>query len=351
MAGAVAWLTLAGAIISLAPLAVGLVAAAGAGALNAAAVRATTAAAAPSRRRRRLPVPLAVLATFGIAIGGAAGAFAAVPGPVSSAYQEVLPTVASGRPVLEMAGFGSRWAPPSPLGLPPGFTSYRYSYCGVGPRGRVCPYRPRDTEQSLSRSTALLGQQVAALRQAYRRPVDIVAESEGAMIAQSWLVHGYRPASGEVGRVVLLDLPQGQPYATYPPGGSQGWGVGSGRLLSGWVWLIHQVSPLDVSVHAPLFRDFTTVSGLARARAPRSVPEIVIDALADALDDPYPSAFPGDPTIVLPAAHGGLMENGRAHATIRAFLDGRPVATGHAGVMLDRVIGAASAAWQAPSSP
>ncbi len=359
MTAAVGWLTVAGALISIAPLSLALAVAAGAGALNAAAVKALThPGRLPERRRRpwiRLPVPFAIVGTFGVAIGGAAGAFASEPPPVHSAYQEVLPESASGHPVLEMSGFGSGWSPPTALGLPPGYVEWRYSYCGVRPGGLVCPYRPIDTEQSLGRSTAALAEQVHDLSSAYRQPVDIVAESEGAIIAQRWLLDEYRSSTGEVGRVVLLDLPEGQPDATYPMGKAEGWGVGSGRLLSGWAWLVDQVSPLHLSVTAPLFEDFNTsrsaLADLARSPAPPGVEEVAINALADALNDPYPSAFPGDPTVVLPVAHGGLMTNPQAHSIIRAFLEGRRVSTQSAGLVLERVIGAASAAWQAPSTP
>jgi len=362
VAVAIAGLTAAGAVISVAPLAVGAFAAAAAGALNARAaiviVDTRPATMSPRRSRVRLhvrlQVPVAVAAIFALALGGATAAFAAEPTVPASHWREVIPARATGRPVLIVAGFGSRWAPAPPLGLPPRYVEWRYSYRGIGPHGRVLAYGPTDTDQAVTVSARRLQSQVAALFAAYHQPVDIVAESEGSILTRDFLLHDYRPASHQIDDVVLLDLPQGQTSATYPSPGHRGWGVASGDLLDGLASVINLISPLHIAINAPLFHDLSNrrlMTQIAQAPPPPGVHEVAIDALADALDNPYPHAFGHDPTIVVPAAHGGLINNQTAQAAIRRAVTGRTLPNGHTGIALDRILAATSAPWQTPPTP
>jgi hypothetical protein len=355
---AIAGLTAAGAVISVAPLAAGAFAAAAAGALNARAteviVGTRPAALSPRRWRARLQVPVAVAGIFALTLGGATAAFAAEPTVPASHWSEVIPAHATGRPVLIVAGFGSRWAATPPLGLPPRYVEWRYSYRGVGPDGRVLTYGPADTDQALAVSARRLQSQVAALFAAYHQPVDIIAESEGSILTRDFLLHDYQASSHRINHVVLLDLPQGQTTATYPRPGHQGWGVGSGELLHGLAAALNLISPVHIAINAPLFRDLSNrplMTQIAQAPSPPGIHEVAIDALADALDNPYPHAFDHDPTIVVPAAHGGLIDNQTARAAIRRVLSGRTLPNGHTGIALDRILAATSAPWQTPPTP
>jgi hypothetical protein len=99
---------------------------------------------------------------------------------------------------------------------------WRYSYRGITAAGELLPYTPADTQQSLLVSAARLGGQVAALHRAYGQPVTLVAESEGALVARTYPLRRYRPQTDVVDRVVVLNMPQGQPHVSFPRPGQQG---------------------------------------------------------------------------------------------------------------------------------
>jgi hypothetical protein len=128
--------------------------------------------------------------------------------------------------------------PPPALEVPDGFVIWRYSYRGINPAGKLLPYTPAETQQSLLVPAARLGWEVEALHRAYGQPVTLVAESEGALVARTYLLRLYRPQTRAVDRVVLLDMPQGQPHVSFPHPGQDGWGVGTGRVLRGLIALI-----------------------------------------------------------------------------------------------------------------
>ena len=187
-AGSLAWLTVAGALISVAPAPVALVAAAVAGALNARAVEAIAASAgevragevrARRRRVRKALTPVAVAAIFAAVVGGTGIGFATIRQGVPDLRRASIPYRAVGYPVLVASGFNSRWGPPPALEVLHGFVIWRYSYRGINPAGELLPYTPADTQQSLLVSAARLGWQVDALHRAYGQPVTLVAESEG----------------------------------------------------------------------------------------------------------------------------------------------------------------------------
>src|SRR5205823_15077749 len=111
--------------------------------------------------------------------------------------------------------------------------------------------------QSLSISASHMAQQVGSLAHAYGEPVTILAESEGAMVARSYLLHLYRPSSHLVDRLITLDMLPGESGVYFPPRGKQGWGVASGWALRGLSNLLAGIGRLRISVDSGLGRDVT----------------------------------------------------------------------------------------------
>jgi hypothetical protein len=367
-AGSLAWLTAAGALISSTPPPVALVAAAVAGALNARAVEVSAASAGRVRtgeartrhRRVRMAVtPVAVAAIFAIVVGGTGIGFATIRQGVPDLRRATVPHRAVGHPVLVASGFNSRWGPPPALDLPRGFVIWRYSYRGINASGELLPYTPADTQQSLLVSAARLGGQVEALHRAYGQPVTLVAESEGALVARTYLLRRYRPQTRAVDRVVVLDMPQGRPHVSFPRPGQAGWGVGTGWVLRGVISLIGNLGPLTASADAPFSRDLISrprlLAALAQAPPPPGVQQVWVEALADAVTQPYPRTHTlrgsNSPTIVVPAAHGGLIRNPAVQRIIAGVLGGTALPDPRPGAALQPVLAAAAGAWQVPSLP
>src|SRR5207237_1136904 len=154
-------------------------------------------------------------------------------------------------PVLIAAGLHSRFDPRPPLRLPGGYVAWRFSYRGVDRSGRPRPYQPEDTQRAIPDTAILMGEQVGRLRRAYGEPVTIVAESEGAIVARSFLLGPHRPSRGEVDRLITLDMPSGVANVYFPPRGREGWGVGSGWALRGLSELLRALGPLQLSADSP----------------------------------------------------------------------------------------------------
>jgi hypothetical protein len=198
-----------------------------------------------------------------------------------------------------------------------------------------------------------MASQVEALYRAYGRPVSIVAESEGALVARVYLVSYYQAASHHVDRVIILDMPLGRSTAYFPPRGAEGWGVGSGWSLRGVTAIVQHLGPIHVSTDAPLFWDIANCGPLIdRAVSdppPAGVDEITVEALADAVDEGA-SRLPASRSYVVVSAHGGLMSNPDAQAVIDAGLDGTPMPATSVGVgtWVVRTISALSSPWRTP---
>ena len=357
--GAFVWLTIAGAIVSGGVLPLALLAAAVAGALNTRAylgiIDDIVMARRPVATGRRWYVPAALATTFAVVIGGTQVGFTATaPRPRHDAAAFGLPVDGAGHPVLVASGYGSRWDPNPALRLPHGFVASRFSYRGLDGQERPLPYTPADTLRPLMRSAGLMARQVDALHRAYGERVTIVAESEGAIVARTFLIRVYRPESREVDRVVILDLPRGASSVYYPPHGAQGWGVGSGWALRGLAAIIRGLGPwIPVTADAPLIRDLVDcgplIAGVAEAPPPEGVREISIQALADSVDDQYSSGLSGALTYIVTATHGGLVERSDVQSDIYRLLAETPEVGARVSRTVARLVAAAANPWETPA--
>jgi hypothetical protein len=361
LVGVFVWLSALGAAISVSPWPVGLLAAAVAGLLNAKADASLVAGIArspvPAPRLSRRLVPVALAVTFVVVGGGVRVGFALTtnrrPSPVSansSAFPS--PGQVVGHPVLVAAGNNSRWDPSPPIILPAGFVAWRYSYRGLDHLRLPRAYEPRDTLQPLARSAARLGEQVEVLHAAYGEPVTLLAESEGALVAGTYLVKQYRPETAMIDRLVIFDMPSASSGVYYPKAGIQSWGVGSGWGLRGLAGVVRALSPLEISADAPFVRDLvdcrSLIARITNAPTPEGVGQVVIRALADAVDGPAPRGPFAANTYMVTAPHGGLVGRAGTQALITEILQGTPGRASFARLAVARLITAVSDPWHTP---
>jgi hypothetical protein len=349
LALAVVVLTLDGAALSVSPAAFRLPVALAAGLFNAWAwtrvVRVLGERTAP-RIRPVAPLGFALLAGLA-AVGIFLGLGHGGEGRLARSTRSATP---SGRPVLVVTGFNSSWdGAPSDhhLGAE---AERRFSYRGIDALMQPLPYDRADTHRSVPLLVELMARQVDALHEATGRRVDIVAESEGSIVAETYVAVW---PDAPVRRVVLLS-PLVQPgRAAVPPRGEDGWGVATGWVLRGVTALTRSISATDLGLDAPFVRSLVdeapALRGLLACR-PRQVEELALFPLADAVVSPHPSAVSIRDSVV-PAFHGGLLEDGTVQRAVAVALRrGRLPDLGAWGDA-ERVVSVMSAAWQAPVLP
>ncbi|MFC7547241.1 serine aminopeptidase domain-containing protein [Plantactinospora sp. GCM10030261] len=307
--------------------------------------RVVCAAVLPRRTRwRRVPVaPVAVVLTLlaPLAVRAATGAKTGTQGewevPV---LNQPLPDSID-HAVIALAGYDSVYdgAP----AVDPDVE--RFSYLGIDERGRPRPYPAQATHGSLESSAALLDAQVRKLHERTRKPVALIGQSQGAMVARLYL----RMYPGSPVDTVMLFSPlvrAGRTY--YPPAeADSGWGLAAGWLIRGLFAVSNQVSkvkddPDDGFVRslleeAPFWRN-ETLCPVWGVRMIAFIPTIT------AAEAP-PLEYARIPVYQLPAFHGGLLGRPVVQDRIFSYLGGEELnrPTGEYTV-LQRL----SAAWQAP---
>lgn len=327
MAASFVWLTVAGATARVAPLPLAALVAAAAGLANARAWYGIVQSVAHRPDRRRVPglVPVALVTIFTVVVGGSAIGFAVTTGgdPRAVGRAAAPPDVAAGdRPVLVAAGTYSRYEHPTPIHLPRGNDAWRFSYRGLDEMGLPLPYDPSDTLRPVTESARRMAEQVDVLAEAYGKPVTLVAESQGALVARTFVTLFPRSARS-VDRLITLELPAGAPSVYVPPRGEVGWGVGTAWVLRGVTWMIDEMAPFEVSVDAPVLRNLVDCRSLVHralgSPAPAHIQEVSIEALADWVDRPLHRPR-GVEVHVVTAPHSGLIDRAGVRATIGEIL-------------------------------
>jgi hypothetical protein len=315
-----------------------------------------------ARSHRFLPLAPAGLAVLlGVVVGGSAIGFATVSHPADSSRAD--PSTGdsgspgtggkaqpNGKAVLVATGFWSNWngrtAPP----LSGHHDEQRFSYRGLDPGGRPLAYRSADTQQPLSQLDRLMSDQVQALYQQTGKPVSIVAESEGSLVAKTYLT---ATPNAPVNALIMVS-PLVQPARVYyPPAGVAGWGVVGGLGLEGLSDTVSAVTTVDLAPSQPFLRSI--VEDAPALRSVLSCPvagvrQYAVLPLADAVASG--SARPlGIPTAVVPAFHGGLLGDPSADRMIEDVLGGGTPSDSSLWTLAEQVIGPASSAWQVPELP
>jgi hypothetical protein len=341
-------LTLGSVAVSAAPSWASVPLAAVAGAFNALAWKGLVRALVTRKPSRRM-VPVIPAALVGLAAGVALGS---VGGFVNARSHQLPPPTgrvvaqSGGQPVLVLHGYGSSWDGSPAHPIPGPFREELFSYRGVGPGGAPLPYTGASTDQPLGQLVGLLGVQVEDLYRTTHRKVDLVGESEGAELVETYVLeHPHAP----VDDVVLLSPLVAPGRATFPVSGS-----GPGLAARAAIDLIgrayQSVSPVDLSPTSGFVRSLDTRgASLANPLAcPAShLHEFAFLPLADATSS-TPAAHINLPYVVVPAFHGGLLGDRVVEQEIAAVLEGRGVPATTVLDAAEHLVSDASAAWQVP---
>jgi hypothetical protein len=348
---AFAVLTIAGAVLSAVPRGLAPLVAAIAGvAVAACRLQGVHALAGRPRSTRRRPFAVVGLAVvlLVVVVGTAVGFAVAV---AVEAGRSPLPEVrvdAAGSPVLVVKGFNSKWEGVTRRWVRGEHRLRRFSYRGLDAAGAPEPYERSDTHQSLPALAREMRHQVAAFHEETGEAVQIVAESEGALVAQTYLASTPR---APVDALVLLSplLAPGRVY--YPPLGENGWGVVSGTLLGGIAAALGAIGPVDVSADTPLFRSIVdegpTLGALLGCPPPR-IRAFAVLPLDAGVAAPAPTdiAYPHE---VVPAFHGGLLGDDTTARHVEAVLAGRSPGDGSSvWSTIGDGVNALASGWQAP---
>jgi hypothetical protein len=314
-----------------------------------------------ARSRRFLPLAPAGLALLlGVVVGGSAIGFATVSHPAGTRADAATagsdrgsqggPGQATGKPLLVAGGFWSSWNGKTAPPFSGHYDEQRFSYRGLDPIGRPLSYRSADTQQPLLQLERLMSDQVDALYHQTGEPVSIVAESEGSLVAKTYLAASpHAPVS-----TLIMVSPLVQPARVYyPPSGAAGWGVVGGLGLQGLSDTVGTETTVDLTPSQPFLRSI--VEDAPALRSVLSCPvagvrQYAVLPLADAVASGSSQPL-GIPTAVVPAFHGGLLGDPTADRVIQDVLGGGTPSHSSLWSLAEQVIGPASSAWQVPDLP
>jgi hypothetical protein len=293
-------------------------------------------------------VPLATLALAAVVIGGTVIGFGHVRPAKADASPLVPGDAGGGQPVLVVSGYGSTWDGSNRHPVPGDFMEVPFSYRGLDAAGDPLPYTAMDTVKALPELDRMLLAQVTSLYARTGLPVDIVAESEGALVAKTALLS--EPGS-PVATLVMASPIEDPGRVFYPTKGDQGWGVAMDeamRLLSD---AFQGMAPVDLSPDSPFLASLdgkAPVLEKAMSCAIAGTRQFALLPLADATVVPVAEKL-AFPSVVLPAFHGGLIESPSGEKILSRVLMNQPVSEDRLLQLADEAISYASAAWQVPS--
>jgi hypothetical protein len=342
-------LTVAGAILAVAPSWTWVPVAAAAGVANAwcwLRVVHALAGRVPTGRRRPF-VLVGVGGVLVLVLGGTAIGFAVSSAVESSRSPIPVARSRTGAPVLVVKGFNSKWDGVTRRWVQGDFRIRRFSYAGLDAAGEPRPYGRAATHQSLRELALEMRAQVDAFHRATGRPVGIVAESEGSLVALAYLAATpHAPVRSFVALSPLLD--PGRVY--YPPSGDAGWGLAAGAVLDGISDIVGDLGPVQVSSDTPLFRSIVNegpaLRGLLRCPAP-GVHELAVLPIDSGVSAPSPPQI-GFPYTVRPAFHGGLLGDSTTADLVTRTLQGEPASTSGFWRSAEKVVQAGASPWQVP---
>jgi hypothetical protein len=221
-----------------------------------------------------------------------------------------------------------------------------FSYLGLDSGGRPLPYPANATHRSLESSSQLLAAQVEAVHRRTGRPIALIAQSEGAMVARTYLRD--RP-EGPV-RALAMFSPLVRAGRTYypPPDASTGWGLAAGWLLRVMFHVTTIGSKASTTPDEPFIRSLLDGAPFYRYQTLCPAPGVRVIAFLPTVT--AAEAPPGQPfkipVVEVPTFHGGIIGRATANDQLIDFLAGANVNhTRPEYSMLQR----AGEAWHAPA--
>ncbi|MFE7874177.1 hypothetical protein ACFUYE_28000 [Micromonospora humida] len=242
--------------------------------------------------------------------------------------------------VIVLTGYGSDYGGEQPSDP----RVQRFSYRGLDSDGKPLAYRSADTTRSMADSVALLARQVELLHRRTGRRVALIGESEGAMVARTYLARRHDPA---VDILVMFSplIYAGRAYYP-PPHHDEGWGV-----VTGWqLRAIFGLADVGGGPDEPFIRSLLDDAPFYRNQLMCPVPGVRIVAFlptATATEAP-PGEYSRIPVYQIPGVHGGLLDRRLLQERLIDFLIGKPIARTRAEYPLMQSF---AAAWQAPPLP
>ena len=306
------------------------------------------------RAPRRAPVaPVGVAAVLALVVGGTAVGFALSTKPslrfvttADAATEWSPPLAAGGTPLVVITGFDTKWDGRARRYVAVDLPQWRFSYRGSA-YGAPLPYRADDTHRGLEVLVRNLARQVDIYHRATGRELTLVAESEGALVARAYLAaYPHAPVRNLVSLSPLVA--PGRVY--YPTVGDEGWGAGGALAMEGFAWALGGVSPVHVTPDTPFLRSIVDQAPALRALMSCRVPnvhEIAVLPLDSGVSAPAPQTI-GVRYTVIPAFHGGMLDDASTAAIVRRVVAGRAVPRDEGWTLAEEVIQAGASAWQVP---
>ncbi|MER7333860.1 MULTISPECIES: hypothetical protein [unclassified Micromonospora] len=222
----------------------------------------------------------------------------------------------------------------------------RFSYAGLDAGGRPLPYGPRATHRSLRSSSQLLARQVEAVHRRTGRPVALVAQSEGVMVARTYL----RDLPGSPVRALAMFSPLVRTARTYypPPDASTGWGLATGWVLRAMFHVTTIGSEAASTPDEPFIRSLLDEAPFYRYQTLCPVQGVRVIAFLPTVT--AAEAPPGQlihiPVVEVLTFHGKIIERTDANEDLLDFLAGADVDRRRSEFgLLQRLV----AAWHAPA--
>ncbi len=300
------------------------------------------------RRTMRRAIPLAPIGLAGLLVVAAVGTALGFELSTPTAHPFDVETVSTGgEPVLVVSGFGSSWSGRSQQRFDGPFEERRFSYRGLDDEGEALPYDSDDTLEALPVLIDEMDEQVEDFHRDTGRRISIVAESQGALLAKTYVAaHPDAP----VDELVLLSPLVRPARVYYPPSGEDGWGVMTGYPLRGLAAMIRGLTPLTMDTDSGLFESVNEHAPLLRtvlACPAAGVDELIITPVADAVASA--DLDTGDLDVIEVADfHGGLLSDGRVRAIVADELTGGHPEGSDTVSLGARAVRAMAAGWQVP---
>jgi hypothetical protein len=120
--------------------------------------------------------------------------------------------------------------------------------------------------------------------------------------------------------------------------------------MEGFAWALGGLSPVDVTPDTPFLRSIVDDGPALRGLMPCSLPgvrQFAVLPLDTGVSAPAARAL-GIPSTVVPAFHGGMLDDGTTAEVVRHMASGTRVRVDEGWSFAEEVIQAGASAWQVP---